>query len=60
LLLSKTGDRDVANIAKFEKQIAVWCGAAGLRLASPRHVPAQEPRWILGVALPADRESAAA
>ena len=57
LLLSKTDDRGIAN---FEKQIAVWCGAAGLRLASPRHVPAQEPRWILGVALPADRESAAA
>ena len=57
LLLSKTGDRDIAN---FEKQIAVWCGAAGLRLASPRHIPVQEPRWILGVASPADRESAAA
>jgi len=57
LLLSKIGDRGIAN---FEKQIAVWCGAAGLRLASPRHVPAQEPRWILGVASPADRESAAA
>ena len=57
LLLSKTGDRSIEN---FEKQIAVWCGAAGLRLASPRHVPAQEPRWILGVASPADRESAAA
>ena len=57
LLLSKIGDRSIEN---FEKQIAVWCGAAGLRLASPRHVPAQEPRWILGVASPADRESAAA
>jgi len=57
LLLSKTDDRDTAQ---FSKQIAVWCGAAGLRLASPRHVPAQEPRWILGVASPADRESAAA
>jgi SAM-dependent methyltransferase len=57
LLLSKTDNRGIAN---FEKQIAVWCGAAGLRLASPRHVPAQEPRWILGVASPADRESAAA
>ena len=57
LLLSKTGDRDIAN---FEQQIAVWCGAAGLRLASPRHVPVQEPRWILGVASPADHESAAA
>jgi ArsR family transcriptional regulator len=57
LLLSKIRDRGIAN---FEKQIAVWCGAAGLRLASPRHVPAQEPRWILGVASPADHESAAA
>ena len=60
LLLSKTGDRDIANIANFEKQIAVWCGAAGLRLASPRHVPARDPRWILGVASPADSDSAAA
>ena len=57
LLLSKTGERDTAQ---FEKQLAVWCGAAGLRLASPRHIPARDPSWVLAVASPAGHESAAA
>ena len=57
LLLSRVGERDTAQ---FEKQLAVWCGAAGLRLASPRHVPAKDPNWLLAVASPADNKSAAA
>lgn len=57
LLLSKADEQDTTQ---FERQIAVWCGAAGLRLASPRRIPAQNPRWILAVALPVGHESAAA
>ena len=57
LLLSKAGDRDIAS---FEKQIAVWCGAAGLRLAAARHIPVQEPYWLLAVASPVGEKTAAA
>ena len=57
LLLSKADEQDTTQ---FERQIAVWCGAAGLRLASPRRIPAKKPRWILAVALPVSNKSAAA
>jgi len=57
LLLSQA---DQSDAAQFEKQMAVWCGAAGLRLASPRRVPAKNPRWIVAVASPAGHKSAAA
>jgi len=57
LLLSRAGE---GGTPQFEKQMAVWCGAAGLRLASPRRVPAKDPRWILAVALPVGHKSAAA
>jgi ArsR family transcriptional regulator len=57
LLLSRTDERDTAQ---FEKQLAVWCGAAGLRLSSPRHIPAKDPHWILAVASTVGHESAAA
>jgi SAM-dependent methyltransferase len=57
LLLSQVeGD----ETAQLQKQLAVWCGAAGLRLASPRHIPAKDPRWLLAVASPAGNKSAAA
>ena len=48
------------DTAQFEKQLAVWCGAAGLRLATPKHIPARDPRWLLAVASPAGDKSAAA
>jgi ArsR family transcriptional regulator len=57
LLLSRLNGRDAAQ---FEKQLAVWCGAAGLRIASPRHIPAKDPLWILAVASPVDNKSVAA
>ena len=57
LLLSRINGRDAAQ---FEKQLAVWCGAAGLRLTAPRHVPAKDPLWLLAVASPVDNKSAAA
>ena len=57
LLLSRINGRDAAQ---FEKQLAVWCGAAGLRLTAPRHVPAKDPLWLLAVASLVDNKSAAA
>jgi ubiquinone/menaquinone biosynthesis C-methylase UbiE len=57
LLLSQADERDTAQ---FERQMAVWCGAAGLRLASPRRIPAKNPRWVLAVASPVGHESVAA
>lgn len=63
----KTGGRlllllqsDAAGNAALEKQLAVWCGAASLRLAPPKLIPVNEPRWLLAVASPADQESVAA
>jgi len=57
LLLSQADERDTAQ---FERQMAVWCGAAGLRLASPRRIPAKNPRWLLAVASPVGHASVAA
>jgi ArsR family transcriptional regulator len=57
LVLSQVDSDDTAQ---FEKQLAVWCGAAGLRLASPRRIPAKNSRWLLAVASPAGDKSEAA
>jgi ArsR family transcriptional regulator len=57
LLLNQADDRDITG---FEKQLALWCGAAGLRLAPPRRIPVDEPRWLLAVASLADQDTAAA
>ena len=51
---------DVHDMAALEKQLAVWCGGADLRLAPPRRIPVNEPRWLLAVAAPAGRETVAA
>ena len=56
-LLIQPGSRDAGALGK---KLAVWCGAAGLRLATPRRIPVNDPRWLLGVASPADQETAAA
>jgi ArsR family transcriptional regulator len=57
LLLCKVGAHDITSI---EKQLGVWCGAENLRLASPRRIPANHPRWLLAVATSTDAESVAA
>ena len=51
---------DVDDIAALGKQLAVWCGSAGLRLTTPKYIPVDAPRWLLAVASHADQESAAA
>ena len=56
-VLIQPGDHDAGALGK---KLAVWCGAAGLRLAPPRRIPVHDPRWLLGVASPADQETAAA
>ncbi len=57
LLLSRIAD---GEFEQLRKQLAVWCGAAGLRLAPPRKIPAREPHWLLAVGSVADLGSAAA
>lgn len=57
LLLARIGDDDPATV---RQRIAVWCGAAGLRLAAPRQVPAKDPQWLLAVASHAGNATAAA
>ena len=44
----------------LEALFAGWCQAAGLRLAPPRRVPRNDPRWLLAVATPASADAAAA
>jgi len=57
LLLTQSTGR---NHVEFGKQLAAWCGSAGLRLAPPKRIPVNEPRWLLAVASVADHETAAA
>ncbi len=40
--------------------VAGWCRDANLRLASPRAIPAKNPRWLLAVATPAETGKVAA
>lgn len=51
---------DAGDTAAIEKQLAAWCGAAELRLAQPRRIPVNDPRWLLAVATLADSATAAA
>ena len=56
LLMQSKGRNHIA----FGKQLAAWCGSAGLRLAPPKHIPVDEPRWLLAVASLVDHETVAA
>ena len=57
LLLCQAEDGDTTVI---EKRLATWCAAADLRLAAPRRIPVNNPRWLLAVATSASAETAAA
>jgi ArsR family transcriptional regulator len=57
LLLCQT---DAAAVGNIEKQLAVWCRSAGLRLSPAKSIPVREPRWLLAVASVADQETVAA
>ena len=57
LLLDSVADGDaVAHETRFSS----WCQASGMRLAPPRRIPSTQPRWLLGVATPAQSETVAA
>jgi len=58
LLLLGATQGDVAG--QLESRFAEWCQATGMRLAPPRQIPQQEPRWLLAVATATDSGSAAA
>ena len=51
---------DVPTAIGVTSSLAEWCGEAGLRLSSPRAVPAKEPRWLLAVATRVEQSTAAA
>jgi len=57
LILAATNDVDATLL---ETRFADWCQATGLRLSTPRHIPRNDPRWLLAVATPAIQESAVA
>ena len=56
-LLASIGDRDVTEV---RSRFASWASDANLRLAPPRPIPSNNPGWLLAVATPADRATAAA
>ncbi len=51
---------DAGDASFIETRFAGWCQAAGLRLSTPRHIPRNDPRWLLAVATPANQETAVA
>jgi len=57
LLLGQAGRTDLDN---FAKQLTTWCRTANLRLATPRRIPARQPRWVLAVAAPVSSKTEAA
>jgi ArsR family transcriptional regulator len=57
VLLASVADN---NIDTLRKQLGCWAAAANLRLAQPRSIPNNSPAWLLAVATPANRVSAAA
>lgn len=58
LLLLAAVDSQAAS--RLGQQFARWCALTGLRLAAPRRIPAENPRWLLAVATTVDHETAAA
>ncbi len=47
LMLASVGPRAVAQLAE---DFAGWAAATGLRLATPRPIPENNPSWLLGIA----------
>ena len=52
LVLAFVGGSDIATL---RSQFAEWAAAASLRLSAPRSIPANNPDWLLAVAMIADR-----
>lgn len=51
---------NAAGVDNAGERFAEWAAATKLRLAAPRPIPNNDPSWLLAVATPADRASAAA
>jgi ArsR family transcriptional regulator len=58
LLLLAAVDSQAAS--RLGQQFARWCALTGLRVAAPRRIPAENPRWLLAVATTVDHETAVA
>jgi len=56
-LLSRLGEDNAARVAE---NFAAWCRKAGLRLSTPKSIPARRPEWLLAIATQIDESSAAA
>ena len=54
------GQSDADGLHKLRNQLTVWCRSSNLRMAPPRLIPGQQPRWLLAVATLADGKSEAA
>lgn len=57
LILQAVGERVAADL---QQRLAKWSADAVLRMAPAHFVPAKNPAWLLSVATPADRKTAAA
>ncbi|MCP4302632.1 MAG: metalloregulator ArsR/SmtB family transcription factor [Gammaproteobacteria bacterium] len=57
LLLASVGDTATADL---KDHFTEWAVSTGMRLTKPRSIPDKNPGWLLAVATPADRASAAA
>lgn len=51
---------DAAGVDNAGERFAEWAAATKLRLTAPRPIPNNDPSWLLAVATPANRASAAA
>lgn len=51
---------DAETAGRLEAQLADWCRNAGVRMAAPRLIPRERPRWLLAVATLAEIRPAAA
>ena len=57
VFLSRT---DGTRVRADTGQLGAWCAEAGLRLSSPRTIPASDPQWLLAVATHSEQADAAA
>ncbi|MGB5578304.1 MAG: class I SAM-dependent methyltransferase, partial [Woeseiaceae bacterium] len=57
LLLASVGDKSVAEL---NENFTEWAALSGMRFAKPRSIPEKQPEWLLAVAMPSGRASAAA
>jgi ArsR family transcriptional regulator len=57
LLLAQAASDDLDTL---QNQFVAWCRSANLRLATPRRIPTNKPRWLLAVATQVSSKTEAA